>query len=138
MLLDEKSIGVTARSLLEMSSKTGDVAYTDVLATYERYRRDDLPDDRDGGSEQLRVHGSRLMLNASAVKPAEHVEEASGIDNRGALFRGPHALIVFARRCICIIWSALLKLVGNTSNSHQALRLNSRNMRARSSMGAVA
>ena len=93
MLLDEKGISITARSLLEMSSKTGDVAYTDVVATFERYRRDDLPDDRDGGCEQLRIHVSRLMLYASAVKPAENVEEASDIDNRGALFRGPHALV---------------------------------------------
>ena len=67
MPLDEKGISVTARSLLEVSGKTGDVAYTDVVATYERYRRDDLPDSRDGSSEQLRIHGSRLMLDASAV-----------------------------------------------------------------------
>ena len=84
MLLDEEGVGVTARSLLEVRGKTGDVAYADVVATFERYRRDDLTSSRDGGGKQFGVGGTWLVLNARAVQPKEEVEEASKITHRGA------------------------------------------------------
>ena len=84
MLLDEEGVGVTARSLLEVRGKTGNVAYTDVEATVERYRRDDLTSSRDGGGKQFGVGGTWLVLNARAVQPKVEVEEASEIAHHGA------------------------------------------------------